>query len=349
MKDLVVIFIDRVAAKNRLQIKSIHHLEMIPVFFINEKNDTVKEYLGRQGKEELLADNFFARFMQVFRFLKKNKEHIHHVEVYPAGRFTWVYILFSNILNIKSICVERGDIQYYKTKMYDKITSFSMWFCYKFSRIIWYREFYMKDILEKTTSKKLFFLHNAIDPPGKFDPPSKKDIDFLWLNRVIKERRSDWFISVLKKSKFKNTLNYFIGLTEKTFHVNDQLFVQGNKPGNLIVLEYTKKPFEYYIRAKFFVLPADIVFANNSLLEAMSYGVVPLISDMPGSSMIVEDGKSGFVFKHTRDDFEIAVERAHNLTDEQYSQFSKAAKDKILKDFSPQKYLEGLRELYKLV
>ena len=349
MKDVVVIFIDRIATKNRLQIKSIHHLRMVPVFFVNEKTDHTAEYLQGRDKEELLMRNFFKRLQQVFMFLKKTRKHIHHIEVYPAGRFSWIYILLSNILHIKSICVERGDIQYYKRKMYDKISRFSMWACYKFSSIIWYREFYMKDLLQKITSKKLFFLHNAVDFVNECSPAKEKDIDFLWLNRVIKERKSDWFISVLKKDELKNTVNYLIGLTEKTFHVKEQLFVNANKPDNLIILDYTKKPFEYYTRAKFFVLPADIVFANNSLLEAMSCGVVPLISDMPGASMIVEDGKSGFIFKHTQHDFEMAVEKALHLTNEQYSQFSKAAKDKILKDFSPQKYLKGLTDMYELM
>lgn len=224
-----------------------------------------------------------------------------------------------------------------------------MWACYKFSSITWYREFYMKDLLQKITSKKLFFLHNAIDSTNGCSSPKEKDIDFLWLNRIIKERRSDWFISALKKNELKNTANYLIGLTDKTFHTSEQLFVKANRPGNLTILEYTKEPFAYYARAKFFVLPADIVFVNNSLLEAMSCGVVPLISDMPGASMIVEDGKSGFIFTHTQQDFEIAMEKALHLTDEQRSQFSKAAKDKIAKDFSPQKYIEGLREMYELV
>jgi hypothetical protein len=185
MKDLVVIFIDRIAAKNRLQIKSIYRLQMVPAFFVTEKNSSAAEYLEGQGKEELLKDSFFKRCRQVFGFLKKNRKHIHHIEVYPAGRFSWIYILFSNILNIKSICVERGDIQYYKSKMYDKISRFSMWACYKFSSLTWYREFYMKDLLQKITSKKLFFLHNAIDSANGCSSPKEKDIDFLWLNRVI--------------------------------------------------------------------------------------------------------------------------------------------------------------------
>src|SRR6266487_1043427 len=144
MKDLIVIFIDRIASKNRLQIKSINHLGMVPVFFVTEKNDRANDYLEGHGREELLMNNFFTRLSQISGFFRKNKKHIHHIEVYPAGRFSWIYILLSNILSIRSICVERGDIQYYKRKLYNKSTRLSMWFCYKFSSIIWYREFYMK-------------------------------------------------------------------------------------------------------------------------------------------------------------------------------------------------------------
>jgi glycosyltransferase involved in cell wall biosynthesis len=349
MKDLVVIFIDRIAAKNRLQIKSIHRLQMVPVFFVTEKNDNAAGFIESGDKQELLMRNFFKRLQQVFTFLKKTRKYIHHVEVYPAGRFSWIYILLSNLLHIKSICVERGDIQYYQNKMYDRTSRFSMWACYKFSTIIWYREFYMKDLLQKITSKKLFFLHNAVDFTNGCLPPKKKDIDFLWLNRVIRERRSDWFISVLKKEELKNTVNYLIGLTDKTFHLNEQLFVKANRPGNLVILEYTTDPFDYYSRAKFFVLPAEIVFANNSLLEAMSCGVVPLVSDMPGASIIVEDGKCGFIFKHTQHDFEIAMKKALLLTNAEYLRLSDEAKNKISRDFSPEKYLQGLEEMYQLV
>lgn len=348
MKDLIVIFIDRIASKNQLQIKSIHRLGMTPIFFVTEKNDRSLEYLDGHGKEKLLESNFFNRISQVSWFLGKNKKHIHHIEVYPAGRFSWIYILLSNILSIRSICAERGDIQYYKNKMYSRSARFSMWVCYKYSYIIWYREFYMKDLLQQITAKKLFFLHNAIEV-NEYLPLNKKDIDFLWLNRVIKERRSDWFISVLKKHELKNTVNYLIGLIPKSSHANEQLYVKANKPDNCIILEYTKNPFEYYARARFFVLPADIIFANNSLLEAMSYGVVPLISNMPGASLIVDDGKNGFIFNHDEQAFHDTVLKVLNLSETNYNTISAAARKKIIDDFSPQQYFQGLQKMYGLI
>ena len=75
MRDLVVIFIDRIATKNRLQIKSIYQLRMVPVFFVNEKNERATEYLESQGKEKLLMSNFFERLLQVSKFLKKQKTY----------------------------------------------------------------------------------------------------------------------------------------------------------------------------------------------------------------------------------------------------------------------------------
>src|SRR5690606_30158578 len=50
---------------------------------------------------------------------------------------------------------------------------------------------------------------------------------------------------------------------------------------------FVAHPEEYYRRARIFVLPADIIFANYSLLEAMSHGVVPLVGDGEGAERIV--------------------------------------------------------------
>ena len=199
-----------------------------------------------------------------------------------------------------------------------------MWFCYKFSSLIWYREFYMEEILQKITSKKLFFLHNAIELPentiSSILNPLKKDIDFLWLNRVIRERKSDWFIAALKKEELKNTNNYLIGMVDKTFHMPEQEFVQNNKPANVTIMDYISDPGTYYQRAKFFVLPADVVFANN-----------------------------GFIFNHNEQAFQETILKVIDLNEADYNRLSLAARKKIEIDFSPQKYTDGLKAMYDLL
>jgi glycosyltransferase involved in cell wall biosynthesis len=78
----------------------------------------------------------------------------------------------------------------------------------------------------------------------------------------------------------------------------------------------------------------------------MSYGVVPLISNQPGAELIVENEKNGFIFQHSYEDFEKTIMKAYNLDDLAYSEFSAAAKEKIIKDFSAEKYIEGIKKLY---
>lgn len=354
MREKVVIFIDRIAPKNILQVKTIQKLQLQADFFVTEFNNTILGTLSESNSQMLLNNNFLKRLDQIYNYLKKNKKEIHHLEIYPAGRFAFIYMLLGFVFNQKIICVERGDIQYYEKRFYGRWTRFSMWMCYKFSTIIWYREYYMKDLLKTITTKKLFFLHNAIEPQDDsktewLHSKEKKDIDFLWLNRVIEERRSDWYISVLKKNELNNTNNYLIGMVDKTLHIPNQQFVRKNKPANLTILNYTREPNKYYRRSKFFVLPADIVFANNSLLEAMSYGVVPIISDKPGSYQIVEDGENGFVFQHNEQAFQETVLKAIDLNETEYNRLSIAARKKIIRDFSPQKYFDGLKEMYSSI
>jgi glycosyltransferase involved in cell wall biosynthesis len=151
---------------------------------------------------------------------------------------------------------------------------------------------------------------------------------------------------VLNNPSLDATTNYLVGMSEALPFKKEQQFVIDNKPGNLVLSDFTPDPAAFYKRAKFFVLPADVVFANNALLEAMSYGVVPLISNQQGSSLIVEDGRDGFIFSHTKAEFEKAMLKALNLTADVYQQMSKAAVEKIKKEYSEEKYSQAICELY---
>ena len=350
MRNKILVFIDGIAHKNLLQIEAMLTYDFEPCFFVTNYNSAINKTVQDRTTQTLLENNFFKRFFQVNKFLHTYKKTIHHVEVYPGGRFAFIYILLSKIYGLKSICVERGDLLYYNKKGYNKLTRFSMWISYKFCNIIWYRETYMQPILKKI-NKNIFFLHNAvnIDPHNTFIDPLQKDINFLWLNRVIPQRRYDWFIQILENNLFSNSINYLVGISNNTAYTKEQDYVIKNKTDNLFIEAYNTTPEKFYKRAKFFVLPADIVFANHALLEAMSYGVVPIISDKPGSELIIDNGVNGFIFNHTKNDFESAMINALNVTDEEYYKLSNAAIKKIKTDFSPESYHNGIKELYSLI
>lgn len=340
----VIIFIDRVAAKNYLQIEAIEQLYLSPEFFVSENIITQTPH---QVTQHILANTFFKRIKQVSSFLKKNKTAVHHIEVYPGGRFSFLYILLAKLYGIKCICVERGDLLYYNKQGYSMVTRFSMWFCYKFSDLIWYKEPYMKKTLQKL-NKNLFFLHNAVKIKNKFPnfSPLHKDITFLWMNRAIPQRRSDWFIEVLKSDELKNTSNYFVGIMPSSVYKSEQDHLKKNKPDNLTIENYCRTPEEFYKRSKFFVLAADVIFANHSLLESMSYGVVPLVSQQSGTDLIVENEINGLVFNHTEKEFTSTMLKALTLSDAEYSRLSNAAIEKIKNDFSEEKYISQIKLMY---
>ena len=58
---------------------------------------------------------------------------------------------------------------------------------------------------------------------------------------------------------------------------------------------WTPDPAEYYGRAALFVLPSRSEGMSNALLEAQSWGLACVVSDIPGNRAVVEDGLSGLV------------------------------------------------------
>lgn len=348
----IAIFIDWVIPKNKIQIDSIHKLGYSVSIFVNKFKTSSTEYFHENDEYTLLRSNFFSRIAMIYNFLKENHKLLHHLEIYPGGRFSFIYVLLSKFFNVPVICVERGDLLYYKKGGYGIFTRLSMWVCYKLSEIIWYREPYMLDLLKKMNVKNIFFLHNAVEhqdenfPQDKVSFLKERNIDFLWVNRIIPERRSDWFVHILSKEYFKKSKNILAGILEKSAYEQMQESIFKNSLDNLTVFKFVSDPSKLYKKAKFFVLPANVIFANNSLLEAMSYGVVPLVAKQSGAEMIVEDGVNGFVFDYNEASFEKAMRKALDTSDDKYINMSIAAQKKIRSHFSYNGYLNNLLKLY---
>jgi hypothetical protein len=94
MKNKVVIFIDQVAAKNKLQIELLQQFGLEPFCFVTYFRPGSEVYFAK-GKQVALLKSFFKRWGQLFSFFRKNHKSIHHIELYPGEdlhlfMFYWV-------------------------------------------------------------------------------------------------------------------------------------------------------------------------------------------------------------------------------------------------------------------
>lgn len=290
------------------------------------------------------------RIKQIYKYFKENKNVIHHIEIYGNGRFSPVYLILSKLFGLTSIAIERGDIGL--MDQYPLSIKFAIKFCHRFCNMIWYREVFMERVLSaKYKRTKLFFLPNSVIMPECANNSYEKEYDFLWVNRLVHGRRADWFVNVLTSEEFTKTKNVLTGLIDNskdTHLVPLQDYVKKHSPGNLYLYQFCN-PTEFYKKARFFVLPAEKVFCNNALIEAMSYGVVPIVSAVDNADLIVEDGINGILCDHTEQGLQQAMQKALRLKPEEYERMSYNAEKKIREEFSFEQWSKKLMELYSLI
>jgi len=183
---------------------------------------------------------------------------------------------------------------------------------------------------------------------------SERDLNIVWANRLIPERHPDWFArSVSQISADRLVTCEVLGLraadsgsaTSRLEQELEQLLA--DVPG--CVLRPFVDPVASFRRARWFVLPSDVVFGNFALLEAMSHGAVPIVSDVEGTEQIVRDGVDGLVAGHSQEGLHRALERALALDELSWQAMSDAARQTIAERFSLAAWGERLLEEYAVL
>lgn len=95
-----------------------------------------------------------------------------------------------------------------------------------------------------------------------------------------------------------------------------------------------------------FVLPSFFEGLPMSLLECMSYGVVPVTTDVGSIREVVKDGKNGLIIKGH--DAESIVDAVMQLDADRdlLEQLGRVARETIFEKFNLQKYISELNRLY---
>lgn len=234
---------------------------------------------------------------------------------------------------------------------------------YKESKLIIVKELYMETILQTydlVTRDKIALVSNRVKIDDSPDISSSIPPIILYLNNYRRWKRPDLCIhaAAIVLKQVKNVEFWFVGdLDTKGLKQLDvwncysaeellQLAQDLNVEAHIKTFPFTSNPRDFYNKASIFLLPADEVFCNFSLLEAMERGIPPIISDVPGSERIVDHGINGYRVKQEAD--EIAKYIIALLENEETRQgIGRAARAKVEHDFDINKLGTILADLYR--
>lgn len=343
---IAILGLDLFARKNALQLEEMGARGYDFDVFATAPNRQQAVAVHAPHTLTVLPPRAVDRVRAIRTYFAAHRGAVHHAEVYPGGRFSAAYVALARMAGVPVLAVERGDLVNYARL--DATARWSMRRTYRWSHRVWYRELYQERALRALGVRDLHFLPNAVRSAACVAPTDARDLDFVWINRLVLERKSGWMVDAFREALPQGTRGAIAGFlpdpADPAIAAN-QAYARAHAPGSLALLDYAE-PATLLARSRFFVLPSDIVFANNALLEAMAHGVVPLVSDVEGARRIVDDGIDGFVFPHTPDGFRAALARALALTPDEYARLSAGAVRKVAERFSPTAWGDALAGIY---
>lgn len=348
---VLIVGLDTFARKNKLQIKlGSERNYSFDVLCNDRRGESEREFeaFKKNGSKLFCTSNGNLRKVLLFLYLLF-KNNYHHVELYPGGRLGFFYSIVLWLSRSRFLVIERGDIGCIKD--YGRLVRFSLITAYKLSAGVIYKETYMKDLLVSFGAKNLYFLPNCVElVDSQFLHSGNERSDFLWVNRIIKQRKANWLVRSFKShelSGFRLDVVGFKDLSEDVSSMSPLELELSRIKSESTRFYALQEPFRFYQKSRFFCLPSEIVFGNNSLLEAMSYGLVPIVTRSPGIELIIRDGENGIVTELTEKDYFAGLVRASLMAPDEVERMSNAAMMTVKESFSVGQWIDKLETIYR--
>lgn len=202
-----------------------------------------------------------------------------------------------------------------------------------------------KNKLETITETPITVLYNAVPEPTAFEGRVKKQICFL--GRLgVRKGVYDLLESVKHLNEKYNDYEVFIGGDGDVDGVKS--YIASNYLNNVHYVGWISgSDKEALLReSMFFALPSYHEGLPMALLEAMSYGCIPITTRVGGIPEVIEDGENGFLMDAGD------TERLYGILDELLSQqhdvkkIAENATKTIARDYSINEVITGLYRVY---
>lgn len=210
-------------------------------------------------------------------------------------------------------------------------------------------------INQRFKCSNVYVLPNCIDLKDAYSfnksINKEKPLTIGYLGRIARTKGIDYLYDACKLLK-SNKIPFILKLAgqeeitgeyidEFRKELKDEFIYEGVISGN--------KKNEYLKNLDIFVLPSFFEGLPISLLESMSYGAIPITTNVGSIGEIVKNNYNGLF---------IEIKNSQSIYDKisflHYNRdliknLSKNAKDTIFKNFSPTEYIENLNKIYKSI
>jgi glycosyltransferase involved in cell wall biosynthesis len=321
--------------------------------------------VGRKDSEKRNVNWVINQFLLIINFIRKlnieKKCKIIHINI-PLSEFSilinFVLVLISKLYKKNIIVHFRGGSLTLRKDIY-QFQKFIINRCIKWSNkviVLGNKEkMFLIDFYKIKDKKNIFVLPNSVEIPAfdKYERVSDNKpelLNLIFIGRIDKDKGLEEIISTLKSLKKTIDFRFYVagsGPDQKEFILKCKE-VLGDKFNYLGVLDNVAKAV-FYKEGDVFILPSYFEGLPNALLEAMAYGVVPIVTPVGSIPEVVKDKINGF--EVPIGDYNIIVETFIKLDNERplLRKISKAAYQTIVNSYSIDNYINNLNNIYKIL
>lgn len=235
----------------------------------------------------------------IYYSIKYKPDIINGVFTIPKGYNSY---LASRIIKCKNIISILGNVNEIEAwiKYTSVVKKFHLWL-YRHTDVVTTKGKKISDYLIKHNipQEKIFVFNGAIDT-NKYKPNNTtKEIDILFVGYFSQSKGPDRVLEVINKLKyhFKDIKSVFLGNGPLFDEIKSKI-KQYNLENNVKLVGYSYKTEEYYRKSKLLLMPSKSEGLSTSMLEAMSSGCVPIVSDVGSMTDAAKHNFNALVVKN---------------------------------------------------
>ncbi len=331
--------------------------------FCQEKGFDIKDVNYIILPKILNSNNFFIKLLRLFYeplqlyfyCLRYRPNLIKGIYVFPKG---FNSLLLSRIYGCKCMVSNIGGLPeiltYYKS--FKKLRKSFNLFIYKKADYVTTKgysiiNYFINQGLDKS---KISVYNGSIDTNFFiYDKNKNKPIDILFVGSFIRRKGPDRVVEIIKilikKYKILNLSASFLGKGELYDDIQQKIIDEGLGK-NIQLHNHVDHTANYFAKSKVLIMPSISEGLSTAMLEAMSSGCVPVVSDVGEMTKAAFDNINSFVVREYDDLLSFADKVNTLLSDNvKRNKMAEAARNNVVAEYSIETQMKQFDLLLKKI